>query len=111
LGVHSQLASLRRENVELKAQTERQTNRSDQQFATLSRLLRRVLGQAGRPIRNVNGGGNGEQPAVAGRAAPLAPPLAAPAVATLSSLPRTLHALWIEYEFGIALSHAWMCRS
>jgi hypothetical protein len=99
LGLHSQVTLLRQENVQLRAQGERQSNRSDEQFATLGRLMRRLLGQAARPIMNVITG----EPAVAaaGEAAPLALPLAAPVVAaTLSSLPRTLHALWIEYEFG-----------
>jgi hypothetical protein len=98
LGLHSQMASLRQENVQLKDQMTRESNRSDQQFANLARMMRRLLGQAARPIRNVRTGevtaGNEEAPAAQNLVAPLA-------AATLSVLPRTVHTLWIEYEFGI----------
>ena len=56
LGLHLQMASLRQENLQLKDQMSWESTRSDQQFANMTRMMRRLLVQAARPIRNVRTG-------------------------------------------------------
>jgi hypothetical protein len=97
MGLHSEMASLRRENEQLKSQAERQANQSNQQFSELTCLVKRLLSQAGPPIRNVRTGQVLNQEV----AAPVAQNLAPMVPTTLSPVPRTIHALWLEYEFGI----------
>ena len=98
LGLHSQMASLRREDLQLKDQMSWESNQSEKQFTNLTQMMGRLLGQAAPPIRNVETGevavGNQEAPAAQNLIVPLA-------VATLSVLPHTIHTLWIKYEFGI----------
>jgi hypothetical protein len=91
MGLHSEMASLRQENEQLKSQAERQAHRSDLQFSKLTCLVKQLLSWAGWPIRNVS----------TGEVLPVAQSHASSVPATLSPVPQTIHALWLEYEFGI----------
>lgn len=90
--LQSQMAGLRRENHELKAQLEQFSNRTDRQFTTLNRNIRRIAVQPARPIgRNARAAAI-ESTEDTNEAGPRA---------TLSPHPRSIHTLWQEYEFGI----------
>jgi len=90
--LHSQVAGLRRDNQELKAQLELFSNRTDRQFATLNRNVQRIAVQPARPI-----GRNARAAAIE----QIEDTSEAGVVATLSPHPRSIHSLWLEYEFGI----------
>ena len=86
------MAGLRRENHELKSQLQLFSNRTDSQFTTLNRNIRRIAVQPACPV-----GLNARAAAIeviedTNEAAPMA---------TLSPHPRSVHTLWQEYEFGI----------
>jgi hypothetical protein len=90
--LQSQMAGLRRENHELKSQLQLFSNRTDRQFATLNRNVRRIAVQPARPIgRNARAAAI-ERTEDTTEVAPMA---------TLSPHPRSIHTLWQEYEFGI----------
>ena len=97
-GLHTQMRNLRRQNEQLEAANERRANISDAHLALLTRLVRRLLGQAARPMRNPTIG----KVRINIQVPPPAPPTGEPIVpATLSPLPKTIHTLWLEYQFGI----------
>ena len=96
--LRSQNATLQREMEILKAQIERMSNRQERQFQILNNNVHRVRIQPAHVVQHHAAGaivegvahdaGDEENPAPGN-------------AASLSPLPKTIHALWHEYEFGI----------
>lgn len=87
----SQVAGMRREIVELRAQNERNQHATTHTLGVMSRNLARLMAQPARPIGRRTDEATGQQQAAQAGGLP----------ATLSPLPRTIYVLWQEYEFGI----------
>ncbi|KAL9186556.1 hypothetical protein ACHAXT_005794 [Thalassiosira profunda] len=109
--LQSQVMHLRRELADTRAESERRDVQLKHNLTRLNRNVARLAATPGR--RRVGGGGAGGAGGGAGRGGPAAAGVGEEAgeegqpgqpagrlVASLSSRPRSLHALWQEYEFG-----------
>jgi hypothetical protein len=90
--LQSQMAGLRRENHELKAQLQLFSNHTDRQLTTLNRNIQRIAAQPARPIGRNARAAAAEQVEGISQTGP---------AATLSPHPKSIHSLWQEYEFGV----------